>query len=112
MTYSSPRVNPCSGELCNNASPIFPDPYRNIIPDQPDKIWVADLTYIRAAIGFCYLAVPPQDHMQAAIAEPSMRFGGTAQHLAQLAVTGAPVPTPHRRPNRQTSPSKHITWRH
>ena len=57
MTYSSPHVNPCSGELCNNASPIFPDPYRNIIPDQPDSPWVAAFTYIRAAIGFCYLAV-------------------------------------------------------
>ncbi|GGF73957.1 hypothetical protein GCM10011402_28230 [Paracoccus acridae] len=50
-------MNPCSGELCNNASPIFPDLYCNIIPDQPDSPWVAAFTYIRAAIGFCYLAV-------------------------------------------------------
>nr|WP_232816727.1 IS3 family transposase [Paracoccus zhejiangensis] len=38
-------------------SPIFPNLYRNIIPDQPDKVWVVDFTYIRVAIGFCYLAV-------------------------------------------------------
>lgn len=38
-------------------SPILPKLYRNIIPDQPDKVWVADFTYIRVAVGFCYLAV-------------------------------------------------------
>ncbi|WP_256388172.1 IS3 family transposase [Paracoccus sp. SY] len=38
-------------------SPIFSNLYRNIIPDQPDMVWVADFTYIRVAIGFCYLAV-------------------------------------------------------
>ncbi len=38
-------------------SPIFPNLYRNIIPDQPDKVWVADFTYIRVTTGFCYLAV-------------------------------------------------------
>ena len=37
--------------------PIFPNLYRNIIPDQPDQVWVADFTYIRVANGFCYLAV-------------------------------------------------------
>lgn len=37
--------------------PIFPNLYRNIIPDQPDQVWVADFTYIRVATGFCYLAV-------------------------------------------------------
>ena len=38
-------------------SPIFPNLYRNLIPDQPDRVWVADFTYIRVATGFCYLAV-------------------------------------------------------
>lgn len=37
-------------------SPIFPNLYRNIIPDRPDRVWVADFTYIRVATGFCYLA--------------------------------------------------------
>lgn len=37
--------------------PVFPNLYRNLIPDQPDKVWVADFTYIRVAQGFCYVAV-------------------------------------------------------
>ena len=37
-------------------SPIFPNLYRNTIPDQPDRVWVADFTYIRVATGFCFLA--------------------------------------------------------
>ncbi|WP_246146631.1 IS3 family transposase [Maritimibacter alkaliphilus] len=37
-------------------SPIFPNLYRNAIPDRPDRIWVADFTYIRVATGFCFLA--------------------------------------------------------
>ena len=38
-------------------SPIFPNLYCNIIPDHPDRVWVADFTYIRVVAGFCYLAV-------------------------------------------------------
>jgi putative transposase len=38
-------------------SPIIPNLYCNIIPDRPDRIWVADFTYIRALPEFCYLAV-------------------------------------------------------
>jgi len=37
-------------------SPIFPNLYRNTIPDQPDRVWVADFTYIRVSTGFCFLA--------------------------------------------------------
>ncbi|MFM7333774.1 MAG: IS3 family transposase [Tabrizicola sp.] len=37
-------------------SPIFPNLYRNAIPDQPDRVWVADFTYIRVATGFRFLA--------------------------------------------------------
>lgn len=37
--------------------PVFPNLYRNLIPDQPDRVWVADFTCIRVATGFCYLAV-------------------------------------------------------
>lgn len=36
--------------------PLFPNLYRNVIPTQPDRVWVADITYIRLAVGFCYLA--------------------------------------------------------
>ncbi|WP_258052485.1 IS3 family transposase [Mesorhizobium sp. INR15] len=38
-------------------SPIYPNLYRNVIPDRLDMVWVADFTYIRIANGFCYLAV-------------------------------------------------------
>ena len=37
-------------------SPIFPNLYRNVIPNRPDVVWVADITYIRIEAGFCYLA--------------------------------------------------------
>ena len=36
--------------------PIFPNLYQNIIPTQPNAVWVADFTYIRIENGFCYLA--------------------------------------------------------
>ncbi|WP_424138220.1 IS3 family transposase [Roseomonas chloroacetimidivorans] len=37
-------------------SPIFPKLYRNVVPAQPNRVWVGDFTYIRLALGFCYLA--------------------------------------------------------
>ena len=36
--------------------PIFPNLYENVIPAKPDIVWVGDITYIRIAVGFCYLA--------------------------------------------------------
>jgi putative transposase len=41
----------------NHDSPIYPNLYRNVIPEGPDMVWVADFTYIRIPTGFCYLAV-------------------------------------------------------
>jgi putative transposase len=35
---------------------IFPNLYRNVIPPSPNRVWVADITYIRLSTGFCYLA--------------------------------------------------------
>ena len=40
----------------NHDLPIFPNLYENVIPAKPDLVWVGDITYIRIAIGFCYLA--------------------------------------------------------
>lgn len=37
--------------------PIFPDLAKDIMPDGPDQLWVADLTYVAIATGFVYLAV-------------------------------------------------------
>ena len=36
--------------------PVFANLYRNVIPAKPDVVWVADITYIRLANGFCFLA--------------------------------------------------------
>ncbi len=35
---------------------VFPNLYRNIVPRQPDQVWVGDLTYIRTVFGFAFLA--------------------------------------------------------
>jgi putative transposase len=40
----------------NHHLPVFPNLYENIIPAKPDVVWVADITYIRIEVGFCYLA--------------------------------------------------------
>ena len=40
----------------SHGQPISPNLYRNTIPVQPNVVWVADMTYIRLARGFCYLA--------------------------------------------------------
>jgi len=40
----------------NHNLPVFPNLYGNIIPAKPDIVWVADITYIRIEVGFCYLA--------------------------------------------------------
>jgi putative transposase len=37
--------------------PIFPNLARELIPDGPDQLWVADITYIATGVGFAYLAV-------------------------------------------------------
>ena len=37
--------------------PTYPNLYCNRIPDQLDRVWVADITYIRIETGFVYLAV-------------------------------------------------------
>jgi putative transposase len=39
----------------NHNLPIFPNLYQNGIPAETDVVWVADITYIRIALGFCYL---------------------------------------------------------
>lgn len=38
-------------------NPIYPNLYRNVIPELLNRVWVADFTYIRVAQGFYYLAV-------------------------------------------------------
>ena len=36
--------------------PIFPDLAKDVVPDGPNQLWVADLTYVAIPGGFVYLA--------------------------------------------------------
>ncbi len=49
----------------NHDSPIYPNLQRNVIPARSDMVPVADFTYIRVAVGFCYLAVILEDRSPA-----------------------------------------------
>ena len=40
----------------NHDYPIFPDLAKNMTPDGPNQLWVADITYVAIATGFVYLA--------------------------------------------------------
>jgi putative transposase len=40
----------------DHGNPIFPNLARDMTPDGPNQLWVADLTYIAIAAGFVYLA--------------------------------------------------------
>lgn len=37
--------------------PIFPNLAEEIVPDGPDQLWVADITYVAIPTGFAYVAV-------------------------------------------------------
>lgn len=37
--------------------PIYPNLVKDIIANHPKHIWVADITYVRLAKGFCYVAI-------------------------------------------------------
>ena len=37
--------------------PIFPDLARDVVADGPDRLWVADITYVAVAGGFVYVAI-------------------------------------------------------
>ena len=41
----------------NHDGPIFPNLARGLVLTGPDQLWVGDITYIRIAAGFVYLAV-------------------------------------------------------
>ena len=40
----------------DHAGPIFPDLAKDVVPDRPNQLWVADLTYVAIPRGFVYLA--------------------------------------------------------
>ena len=37
--------------------PIFPNLAKNMVPDGPNQLWVADITYVAITTGFVYVAV-------------------------------------------------------
>jgi putative transposase len=43
--------------MAGRLRPIFPDLSKDMEPDGPDRLWIADITYIPTAAGFTYLAV-------------------------------------------------------
>jgi putative transposase len=60
MRESDLLVRPLRGFIITTDSkhrfPVYPNLYRNQWPDAPNRIWVADITYIRLPLGFVYLA--------------------------------------------------------
>jgi putative transposase len=40
----------------NHAGPIYPDLAKGVVPDRPNQLWVADLTYVAIPGGFVYVA--------------------------------------------------------
>ncbi|MBU0692152.1 IS3 family transposase [bacterium] len=61
MRESDLLVRPLRGFIITTDSkhhfPVYPNLYQNQWPDAPNRIWVADITYIRLPLGFVYLAV-------------------------------------------------------
>ena len=41
----------------NHAGPIYPDLTKGLVPDRPNQLWVADLTYVTITGGFVYVAI-------------------------------------------------------
>ena len=40
----------------NHTGPIYPDLAKDVVPEEPNQLWVADLTYVAIPGGFVYLA--------------------------------------------------------
>jgi len=61
MRQSDLLVRPLRGFIITTDSrhhfPVYPNLYQNQWPDTPNRIWVADITYVRLPLGFVYLAV-------------------------------------------------------
>ena len=41
----------------DHAGPIFPNLAKDVVPDRPNQLWVADMTYVAILGGFVYVAV-------------------------------------------------------
>lgn len=78
-------------------SPIFPNRYRNVIPTQPDRVWVTDFTYIRIATGFVYLAA-----MLDACSRKVIGYAISRQLDTELALAALRAAMANRRPARGT----------
>ena len=43
----------------DHAGPIYPDLAKAVVPDRPNQLWVAGLTYVAIPGGLVYLAAIP-----------------------------------------------------
>lgn len=77
--------------------PLYPNLYRNVIPTQPDRVWVADITYIRLPVGFCYLAA-----VLDACSRKVIGYALSKNIDAQLALLALRAAVQHRQPPRHT----------
>ena len=51
-----PAAYPCTTNS-HHCLPVFPNRIKGLTVSQPNEVWVGDLTYIRTAAGFLYLAL-------------------------------------------------------
>lgn len=65
---------------------VFSNLYRNVIPSVPDRVWVADITFIRVISGFVYLAVILDACSRKIIGYAISRYIDTDLTLAALSV--------------------------
>jgi putative transposase len=77
--------------------PVFQNLYRNIIPTRPDTVWVGDITYIRIATGFCYLAA-----ILDACSRKVVGYAISRQIDTQLTLAALRSAVAHRRPARDS----------
>jgi putative transposase len=70
----------------DHAGPIFPDLAKEVVPERPNQLWVADLTYVAIPSGFVYLAA-----------------NGNRTRVAATPIR-APGPAPGRRPMPRRKP--------
>ena len=61
MRENDLQVRPLRGFVqttnSDHENPIFPNLAANLVPDGPNQLWVADLSYVAIAVGFVYVAV-------------------------------------------------------
>lgn len=81
---AKPRKRFCVTTDSDHGLPVYPNLYRNQIPARPDRIWVADITYIRLLTGFAFLAAILDACSRKVVGYASARTMSTRLTLAAL----------------------------